>query len=321
MTSYRRLLDPAKGFTRLSLWLAFGLYLTSAKGARAEEPFTVRLWEGPAPGARGDMPDDVPTMSVHLARYPSAQSGAAAPDAACTAILVCPGGGYGGLAMGHEGTEIARWWNDHGISAAILNYRHRGKGYGHPAPLQDAQRALRTLRARAAEWKIDPQRIGVMGFSAGGHLASTLGTRFDDGNSEHADPVERTSCRPDFMILCYPVIAFGQPYTHVGSQHNLIGRDATDEQVRELSSERQVTAKCPPTFLFHTDEDQGVPAENSIALYLALRQAGVPAELHVYQRGPHGVGLAAQRPATASWPERCLDWLRINDLIPATPAP
>jgi acetyl esterase/lipase len=301
------------------LSLLLGL-LFVVRGA-AQEPLTVRLWDGPAPGARGEAADDVPTLIISLAAASDRRDAAdTAPDPR-TAVLVCPGGGYGGLAMGHEGTEIARWWNDHGISAAILNYRHRGRGYGHPAPLQDAQRAIRTLRARADEWKLDPKRIGVMGFSAGGHLASTLGTHFDDGQSDHEDPVERFGCRPDFMILCYPVIAFGEAHTHRGSQVNLIGEDADAETVRSLSTEKQVTENCPPAFLFHTNEDRGVPAENSVAFYLALRRAGVPAELHIYQQGPHGVGLAARFPATSTWPERCLQWLRTNKFLSAAAVP
>jgi acetyl esterase/lipase len=155
-----------------------------------------------------------------------------------------------------------------------------------------------------------------MGFSAGGHLASTLGTHFDAGDPDHADPVERLSCRPDFMILCYPVIAFGEPHTHRGSQINLLGEDAGEELVRSLSTEKQVTSRCPPAFLFHTDEDQGVRAENSVAFYLALRRAGVPAELHVFQRGPHGVGLATGIESTGAWPDLCLKWMQASGFLP-----
>lgn len=231
--------------------------------------------------------------------------------------MVCPGGGYGFLAVGHEGKDIAEWFNGMGVAAMILEYRHRNRGYGHPAPLQDAQRAIRTVRARADELKIDPQKIGIMGFSAGGHLASTAGTHFDKGNPDAKDPVERVSCRPDFMILCYPVIALGEAFTHRGSQHNLIGKDADPELVRSLSNEKQVTAETPPTFLFHTDEDRGVPAENSVFFYLALRRAKVPAELHVFRPGGHGLGLAPKTPGTSIWPKCCEAWLRGQGLLGA----
>jgi acetyl esterase/lipase len=201
------------------------------------------------------------------------------------------------------------------VAGFILDYRHRGKGYGHPAPLQDAQRAIRTVRARAAEWQIDPARIGILGFSAGGHLASSAGTHFDAGQPDAADPVARVSCRPDFLVLCYAVIAFDEPYTHRGSQQNLVGKDAPAELVRSLSSEKQVTPQTPPTFLWLTDEDKGVPAENSVFFYLALRKAGVPAELHIFQRGRHGLGLAADVPGTAAWSKCCELWMANRGLL------
>lgn len=267
----------------------------------AAEPKTELLWPDGAPGAKGDKPADKPTLTIWL------------PDAAKAsgaAVVVCPGGGYGHLAVDHEGKQIGQWFNAMGVTAFVLEYRHRGKGYGHPAPLEDAQRAIRTVRARAAEWKIDPAKIGIMGFSAGGHLASTAGTHFDKGNPEAKDPIERVNCRPDFLILCYAVIAFGEPYTHRGSQNNLIGKDADPELVKSLSNEKQVTPETPPAFLWHTDQDTGVPAENSVQFYLALRRAKVPAELHVYRTGGHGVGLGAKVPGTATWPKNCEDWLR-----------
>ena len=259
------------------------------------------LWPSGAPDAHGTGPDDRPTLSFF---HP-------APERDCgAAVVICPGGGYGGLARDHEGWEIARWLNGFGVAGVILEYRMSGRGYRHPAPLQDAQRAVRTVRARAAALGIDPARIGIMGFSAGGHLASSAGTHFDGGDPAAADPVERVSCRPDFMILCYPVIAFGETYTHTGSQDNLLGAAAPAGLARSLSSEKQVTARTPPTFLFHTDEDTGVMAENSVAFYLALRRAGVPAELHVYRPGAHGLGLARQTPGTADWPRACEQWMR-----------
>jgi acetyl esterase/lipase len=303
MTGYSRTAIFAKGLW-LGIWLTVGLAVAPGWGAMAAEPVTLRLWEGDAPGALGQERKDVPSLAVYLAQGKEASASSTA------AVLVCPGGGYGGLAMDHEGRQIAEWYNGLGVSAMILDYRHRGKGYEHPAPLLDAQRALRQIRHRADGWHVDPQRIGVMGFSAGGHLASTLGTHFDRGRADDTDPIERVSCRPDFMILCYPVIALGEPFTHRGSQQNLLGPNPDERRVRQLSNEKQVTGDCPPTFLFHTDADQVVPAENSLVFYGALRSAKVPAELHVYQQGQHGVGLARDLPGTNSWPDRCVDWLR-----------
>ncbi len=282
------------------------LLLACLAAAPPAAPPAELLWPNGAPGAKGDRPADKPTLTVFL---PDEQKATGA------AVVICPGGGYGGLATDHEGRQIARWFNDLGVAGIMLEYRHRGRGYGHPAPLQDAQRAIRTVRARAAEWKINPQKIGIMGFSAGGHLASTAGTHFDQGNANADDPIERVSCRPDFLILCYAVIAFDEPYTHRGSQVNLVGANADPELVRSLSNEKQVTPQTPPTFLFHTDEDKGVPAENSVQFYLALRRAGVPAEMHIYRTGNHGLGLAPRTPGTCTWPDRLKDWMQGQGLL------
>ena len=271
-------------------------------GARAE-----LLWPQGAPGALGDRPEDRPMLYIFL---PPAEK------AVGTAVCICPGGGYGALAMDHEGRQIAEWLNDLGIAAFVVDYRHRRKGYGHPAPLQDALRAVRTVRARAEEFGVRPDRIGILGFSAGGHLASTVITHFDGGNPDASDPIERVSSRPDFAILCYPVIAFGEPFTHLGSQRNLLGENPDPELLRSLSSEKQVRPDTPPTFLFHTDEDRGVPPENSVAFYLALRKAGVPAELHIFRIGRHGLGLAKGTPGTEFWPQLCEAWLRGLGFLP-----
>ena len=187
-------------------------------GQRFEgEPKAELLWPGGAPGAKGDRPSDRPTLTFF---HPDPKT------AVGTAVVICPGGGYSGLAADYEGSEIARWFNSIGVSGFVLQYRHRGGGYGHPAPLQDAQRAIRTIRARAGQWHVAADRIGIMGFSAGGHLASTAGTHFDRGDPKSPDPIERVSCRPDFLVLCYAVIALGEPYTNRGSQENLLGKDA-----------------------------------------------------------------------------------------------
>ncbi len=273
----------------------------------AAEPKIEKLWPDGTPGAKGEDPTkDIPMIHIYLPEKEKAVH---------SAVVICPGGGYGHLAMGHEGHDIARWLNSFGVAGIIVDYRHKGKGYGHPAPLQDAQRALRTVRSRARELNIDPQRIGIMGFSAGGHLASTAATHFDAGDPDATDPVEKAGCRPDFAILCYAVIAFDEPFTHRGSQRNLLGTDAKPKLVKSLSNEKQVTKETPPTFLWHTTADRGVPVENSIAFYAALRKAGVPAEMHIFEQGRHGLGLAKQQPGTNAWPKMCENWMRVRGLL------
>ena len=292
-------------FTRTRL-MAVMLLLAVASSSEAAQPAVVLLWPDGAPGAKGETANDQPKLIIH--RPPSEK-------AVPTAVVICPGGGYGHLAMGHEGQQVADWLNSHGITAAICDYRHRGKGYGHPAPLDDAQRAIRTVRFRAAELGISADQIGILGFSAGGHLASTAATKFDEGDPQADDEVMRVGSRPDFAVLCYPVISFVAPCAHTGSRRNLLGAEASDELIREFSSELHVTAKTPPTFLFHTSEDTGVPPENSILFYQALIRAKVPAELHVFQRGGHGRGLAAEIPGTSAWPDLCASWLEANGLL------
>jgi len=278
---------------------AMALALLLGALATAQSPVEVLLWPDGAPGALGTEAKDQPKLLVWRAQ---------AEDGATPTVVVCPGGGYNHLAMGHEGKQIAAWLNSIGVTAAVLDYRHRGKGYGHPAPLQDAQRALRTVRANADSWSVDPARTGVLGFSAGGHLASSVSVYHDSGEAEHADPIERQSCRPDFSVLCYAVLAFDQPFTHRGSQRNLLGEDPPPALVAEMSSERHVDEATPPTFLWHTTADRAVPVENSLAYYAALRRAGVPCELHCFEQGRHGVGLGKGLAASA-WPDLCRRWL------------
>jgi acetyl esterase/lipase len=260
----------------------------------------VLLWPAGAPGAVGTEPEDKPRLTL----YP-----VPAVRASGAAVVVCPGGGYRTLASGHEGKQVAEWLNTLDVSAFVLQYRV-GPRYRHPAPLDDAQRALRLVRSRSREWGVDPGRVGILGFSAGGHLASTTGTHFDDGNPEAADPVERVGSRPDFMILAYPVISFTAPFTHSGSRQSLLGDMPDPKLVRELSGELHVTPRTPPTFLFHTADDAAVPVENSLAFCQALHAAQVPAELHVFPKGPHGVGLAAHDPVLSQWPKLCAAWLK-----------
>jgi acetyl esterase/lipase len=272
----------------------------------AAEPKEELLWPAGAPGAKGDQPEDKPSLTVYL------PSGVKSHG---VGVVVCPGGGYGRLAMGHEGQDVAAWLNSIGVSAFVLKYRLAPR-YQHPAPSQDALRAVRLVRTRAAEWGLDPGRVGILGFSAGGHLASTVGTHFDRGDPNAEDPLDRASSRPDFMVLGYPVISFTEPFTHVGSRNNLLGKDPDPALVKSLSNETQVTSETPPTFMMHTNGDTGVPPENSVAFYLALRKTGVPAELHIYERGRHGLGLAPSDPALSSWPQRCEAWLRVRGVLP-----
>jgi acetyl esterase/lipase len=257
------------------------------------------LWPGPAPGAKGTEPTDIPAISIYKPARPNGQ-----------AVVIFPGGGYGALALDHEGFMCAEWLTSQGVTAIVTRYRLGSRGYRHPVMLNDAKRAVRSIRSRAAALGIDPARIGVWGFSAGGHLASTISTHFDAGDPNAADPVDRVSSRPDFAILGYPVVTFTEAWTHQGSKRNLLGENPPANLVDDLSNEKRVTAKTPATFLFHTNEDKGVPPENSVYYYLALRKAGVPAELHIYERGPHGVGLAPTDIALSSWPARLSDWLR-----------
>src|SRR5262245_46146285 len=250
------------------------------------------LWPERAPGALGDAPEDRPKVTVYRA----------APDTANGAgVVVCPGGGYRHLASDHEGKQVAQWLNSLGVTAVVLQYRV-GPRYHHPVPLQDAQRALRLVRSRAADLHVDPARVGILGFSAGGHLTATAATDPGSGRPDAPDPVDRLDARPDFAILAYPVISLDGPFAHKGSRDHLLGDPADPEAARALSADRRVTARTPPTFLFHTADDPVVPVENSLAFHRALREARVTAELHVFPTGPHGVGLAPHDPALAQWP-------------------
>jgi len=230
-------------------------------------------------------------------------------------MVICPGGGYGGLA-GHEGKDYALWLNQQGISCFVLKYRLGSHGYRHPTMLNDAARAVRLVRSRADEWELDPDRIGIMGSSAGGHLASTLVTHFTEGDPQATDPVERCSSRPSLGILCYPVISLGE-YTHQGSKRNLLGPDPDSELVELLSNELQVSSNTPPCFIWHTVEDQAVPVENSMLFASALRRSGVPFALHLYEKGRHGLGLQDQPPFSNPhpWAADCIYWLRQQGFV------
>jgi len=283
--------------------------------ARASAPLAERpalpLWPAGAPGAVGDSAADRPTITPYLPA-PGTATGAAA--------IVFPGGGYVRLAVEKEGVPTARWLTASGVTTFVVRYR-LGPRYHHPTMLQDAQRAVRTVRARAAEWGVDTARIAVVGFSAGGHMASTAGTHFDAGRADAGDPVERASSRPDLMILAYPVITMDPRWAHRGSRAALLG-NASDSSAtaRLMSNETQVTPRTPPTFLVASTDDASVPVENTVMFYQALRAAGVPAELHVFESGRHGFGLAVGDPVLSSWVPQATAWLRRHGWLDARSA-
>jgi len=273
------------------------------------DPNAIPLWTGVVPGSHGIGPEDIPLLIPHFPE-PS--------QASDCAIVICPGGGYGHHAMDHEGKQIAQWFNTIGVTAFVLQYRLPKQGYPHPVPLMDAQRALRLVRYRAAEWKINPDKIGIMGFSAGGHLASSAGTHFEKPVAVPGitDEIDTLSCRPDFMALIYPVISMHEGITHRGSRKNLLGPEPASDLVELMSNEKQVTPQTPPTFLVHADDDKVVTVENSIRFYQALHQAQVPAEKHIFLHGGHGFGMRPTAGPAAQWPKLCQQWLQQMKFLP-----
>jgi len=278
------------------------LLITIPSLSSAQERPRMMLWPDGAPGMMGDVQNDRPNLTLYK---PKQQNGCA--------VVVCPGGGYGGLAVDHEGKQIGEWFNEFGVTAFVLRYRH--SPYRHPIPLHDLQRAIRTVRAKAEDFGIDPKRVGIMGFSAGGHLCSTAVTHFDLGKKDSADSIEQQSCRPDFGILCYPVITFTQDFMHRGSRNNLLGTDPDPKLVKHLSNELQVSKETPPVFLFHTYEDTAVPPQNSLVFYMAMKEKNVPGELHLYEKGRHGVGLAKNISGTSNWPKQLQDWMKVRGYL------
>jgi acetyl esterase/lipase len=283
---------------------ALAATLLTALTMSAQNTNTFPLWPEGAPGALGHAAKDIPTLTVFL------------PDktrAPMPAMIVCPGGGYSHLAK-HEGDLYARWLNSNGIAAFVLKYRLGDtNGYHYPAMFQDASRAMRIVRARAGEWGIDPKHIGMIGSSAGGHLASLLATKFDAGDPSATDPVERASSRPDVVVLCYPAITMDDRFRHTGSKTNLLGPHPAPGLAEELSTEKHVRTNTPPCFIWATADDQTVPVENSLLFAQALRTARVPVELHIYESGKHGQGLGSHEwepEKFLPWTRECTAWLR-----------
>ncbi len=306
--------------SRLFLIITFCLLFVNPSTAQsvsttANLPSPILLWPEGAPGALGDTDEDKPAIYSFIAPKEKATG---------AAVLICPGGGYINRAMDHEGFDFARWFNELGITAFVLRYRVNTwdhKKYGYPHAFNDVTRAMRTVRSRAKEWGYDPDKIGVMGFSAGGHLASMIGTHFDNGNPKAKNALDKVSSRPSFLMLIYPVISFTTPYTHRGSRDMQIGPDLDSTLAEYMSTEKHVTSFTPPTFLMYTDDD-GVLPENAVLFYLALRKAKVPAEMHIYEKGGHGygmangVGKAPNNPILATWPDRLKDWLKNRNVLP-----
>ena len=282
------------------------LLVVTAAGWCADSPKTILLWPDGAPGALGSTDADKPSLDIYVPTAPATGS----------AVVVVPGGGYQFLALDHEGAQVARWLNDRGVAAFVLHYRIAPR-YHHPAPILDGDRAVRYVRAHATEFGVSPDRIGIWGFSAGGHLAATVATHFDVGHADAADPVDRVSDRPNFAVLAYGVLSMQAEITHPGSRRNLLGANPDPAQVEQFSNERQVTRDTPPCFLFHTGNDTVVSVENSIRFYVALRQAGIPAEIHIFEQGDHGVGLAQKNPQLRRWPDLLEGWMRLHGWIPS----
>jgi acetyl esterase/lipase len=280
--------------------------VTLSAWAEATAPKEITLWPDGAPGALGSEPTDTPILRIW---QPS-------PDKdAHVGVVICPGGGYSGLSEDLEGKQVADWGVEQGITCFMLRSRLAPK-YHHPAPLQDANRAVRWVRSHASDYGLDPKRIGIWGFSAGGHLASTAATHYDLGNPNSTDPVEKVSSRPDFTVLAYPVISMKDGLTHGGSKKNLLGDQPDPKLVELLSNETQVTPDTPPTFIFHTAADTAVLPENAIAFFTALRKANVPVEMHIYEKGRHGVGMGYAHPEVAGWPNLVGQWLRSREILP-----
>jgi acetyl esterase/lipase len=302
---------------KVIILLAFFVFNASAQNN------VIKLWPQGIPGSlKSDTYIEEPTMANgEPSRFvrvtePTLTVLLPAPEKATgAAVLICPGGGYAALAFSHEGYAIARWLNENGIAGIILKYRlpsdmiMKDKSIG---PLQDAQEAMRTIRRNAASWNINPKKIGVIGFSAGGHLASTLSTHYSEKVYDSKDTI---SARPDFSLLIYPVITFDVSFTHAGTRRNLIGENPTEEAIKHFSNELQITEKTPPAFLVHSGDDKAVPVKNSIIYYQGLQKYNIPSELHVFQKGGHGFGLSVDNGTQSAWPGLCISWLKSAGIL------
>ena len=289
-----------------------GAQLPAVKSPADEVPHGQRilLWEGGAPMAKGELPEDKPALEFF-----GASPDAKLADGLHTAVIVCPGGGYTHLAYDKEGTRIAEWLNLQGVSAFVLTYRLAPR-YSYPAPILDGERAVRWVRSHAQEYGVAPGRIGAWGFSAGGHLVGILGTHFDAGLAQ-GDAVDRVSDRPDFVISSYGGLTLDPKVAKVGAMKSLLGEHPTAALVEDMSPEKHVTKETPPYFLYATQTDQSVPVLSSVVFYEALTRAGVSAELHLFEQGPHGTGLAGSYPALSVWPTMLGNWMRLHGWLPA----
>lgn len=308
--------SPMKHIT-VFLLIAFGR-IFAGEDSDVIKKWTEPLWQGPAPGSenfhqvkpkqkKGYLSNiHKPEIDVYLpGKINPAQSG----------VLICPGGGYRVLAIEHEGKQFAEWFNSKGIAAFVLKYRlpnPKGHTYHHSIPSSDARRAMRLIRHHAEKWKLNKDKIGVIGFSAGGHLASTISTRHHAKSDLKKDAIDQLNARPDFSVLVYPVISFSEKHTHRGSRTALLGKKHLSELDNYYSSEKHISTNTPPTFLVHGDNDKGVSPINSIDYYLGLKNANVASELHIYKKGQHGFGLAKGKGPIASWTERLLDWMSLE---------
>ena len=292
----------------------FLLYLINMSSAQEFNP----LWPDGIPNHQGsdekEIQEQGDVLWVINVQEPGLEIYLPTPQSASgKAVIICPGGGYAGLAYDWEGRDIAKWFNSKGIAAFILKYRlpqSRSVIVSYEAPLQDAQRAVRMVRQNAASWGVNKNQIGVMGFSAGGHLASTLGTHYNHKNNFNQTPMDTISARPDFMILMYPVITMKAPYVHEGSRDNLLGKNPGQELIELFSNEGQINSQTPPTFIVHATDDTGVPVENSLMFYQGLKNAGVPVEMHIYPYGGHGFALAIGKGYLHTWTDRLYDWIQ-----------
>jgi acetyl esterase/lipase len=295
--------------------LLLTLFFCIAAGAQAQTT-VIPLWPEGVPNARANPGSEkldgtfISNVSQPTLTYYPAATGRPAG----TAVIIAPGGSYKFLAFDHEGRQYAQWLSSLGVAAFVLKYRLAD--YGHPAPLQDVLRAIRTVRAHASDYGVAPDRIGVMGSSAGGHLAASAATLFDDPAGRTGAALDAVSGRPDFALLIYPVITLMPPTAHAGSRHALLGANPTPEMVKAMSVETRVGAQTPPTFLVHAQDDGAVPVDNSILFFQALTRAHVPAEMHLFERGGHGIGMGAGHGDISLWPKRAEEWLRDRKLIP-----